>query len=148
MDLVRTSVLQIGQLVQNSAKVNGIDAKWKQLRTEQRQTDTPSASLWVDRRYLPAQFTCLQKHTRKWGTNFNRAAWNQCSNMFRKQKKNNAERETEILKISAPPRNRRGHVQLTETCGRWQQITSFRRSGIYVWKMRSLVVKEIPLKPL
>jgi hypothetical protein len=34
MDLVGASMVQIGQLVQNSPKVNGNGAKWKQLRTE------------------------------------------------------------------------------------------------------------------
>jgi hypothetical protein len=29
IDLVRASISQIGQLVQNSPKVNGNDAKWK-----------------------------------------------------------------------------------------------------------------------
>jgi hypothetical protein len=31
MDLVRTSIVQIEQLVQNSPKVNGNGTKWKQL---------------------------------------------------------------------------------------------------------------------
>jgi hypothetical protein len=31
MDLVQASIVQIGQLVQNSPKVNGNGAKWKQL---------------------------------------------------------------------------------------------------------------------
>lgn len=31
MDLLRASIVQLGQLVQNSPKVNGIAAKWKQL---------------------------------------------------------------------------------------------------------------------
>jgi hypothetical protein len=31
MDLVRASILQIGQLVQNSPQVNGNGTKWKQL---------------------------------------------------------------------------------------------------------------------
>jgi hypothetical protein len=33
-------------------------------------------------------------------------------------KKHNAERETETLEMSAPTRNRRSHLQCTETYGR------------------------------
>jgi hypothetical protein len=39
MDLVCTSIVQIGQLVQKSPKVNGNDAKWTQL-VDEAETDT------------------------------------------------------------------------------------------------------------
>jgi hypothetical protein len=55
--------------------------------------------------------------TRKWGTAFNQAAWNQDRKMLLKQNKTNAKRETETLKMGTAPRNRRGHLQLNKTHG-------------------------------
>jgi hypothetical protein len=36
-------------------------------------------------------------------------------------KQNNAERETETLKMCAAPGNRRGHLRLTKTHGQWNE---------------------------
>jgi hypothetical protein len=47
MYLVRASIVQIEQLVQNPSIVNGNGAKWKE--TELKPTGIPSASLWMDR---------------------------------------------------------------------------------------------------
>jgi hypothetical protein len=65
MDLVRASVVQIGQLILNSPKVNGNDAKCKQIVDRAEQTGTSSASSWLDRHYLLDYFACTQQHRRK-----------------------------------------------------------------------------------
>jgi hypothetical protein len=60
MDLVRASVVEIGQLVQNLPKVNRNGAKWKQL------ADRAEADRYtLYRRYLPAYFRCNNQRTRK-----------------------------------------------------------------------------------
>jgi hypothetical protein len=49
MDLMRISIVQIGQLVQNSPNVNGNGAKWKQL------ADSPEADRHILCKFLDGQ---------------------------------------------------------------------------------------------
>jgi hypothetical protein len=67
MDLVQTSIVQIGQLVQNSLKVNGNGTKWKQL-ADRAEADRHTLGKFLDRQaHLLAYFTRMQQQTRKWG---------------------------------------------------------------------------------
>jgi hypothetical protein len=94
---------------------NGTKWKWKQLK----QTDNLSVSSRRHRSYLQAYFICKQQHARKCGRAFNLAARNLDRKMLRKQNKTNAEKDTEDLKMRAPP-NKRSHIHLTKTKMRWQ----------------------------
>jgi hypothetical protein len=115
MDLVRASVVQISKLVQNTTKVTGTGAKWKQL-TYRAEADRHTLCKFLDGEAL---FSCLvhmytttHKETR---TAFNRAAWNPDRKVFRKQNTTNAARETKTLERRAEARNGRGHLKLTIT---------------------------------
>jgi hypothetical protein len=65
---------------------------------------------------------------------------------FASRTKTNADRETETLNMSVAPRNRRGHLQLLRTYGRWQRITSYQ--GFPYENMERRVAKETQLKHL
>jgi hypothetical protein len=86
--------------------MNGNGAQWKQQagKAEARR-HTHTASSWMDRRYLPANFTRMQQHRRKRKTAFNPVARNRDKKILRKQNKTNTEREKETWKMSAAPRN-------------------------------------------
>jgi hypothetical protein len=107
MDLMRAFVVQIGQLVQNSSRMNGIVPGGNNKRTELKPKGIPSASFWMDRRYIPAYFTATYKKMRD---SLQPSRKESGRKMFRKQNKTNAERESETLKTCAAPRNRRGYL--------------------------------------
>jgi hypothetical protein len=48
------------------------------------------------------------------------------------QAEQNKRRNKDTLKMSAAPRNRRVHLQITKTHGQWQGITYLCLSGIYL----------------
>jgi hypothetical protein len=57
MDLVRASIVQIGQLVQNSPKVNGNGAKWKQLAGSA-EADRSTLCKWTGANYRLTSHVC------------------------------------------------------------------------------------------
>jgi hypothetical protein len=121
MDLVRASVVQIGQLVQNSPKMNGNGAKWKKQTEADRRTFC---------KFLDSQALCTGLYHMYVATYKEMRDRFQPSNMESGQEnvsqadKINAERETKTLEMSAAPINRRSYLQLTKTHGRRRRITS------------------------
>jgi hypothetical protein len=145
MNLVLASIVQIGH-VQNSPKVNGNGAKLKQL-ADKAEADRRTLCKFLDEKALfnglLHMYPAIYKEMRD-----SLQPSSMDRKVLHKQNKSNAERETETLKMSAPPRNRRGHLQLTKTHGRRQRITSLCHLGIYLWKMRRRVAKETSPKHL
>jgi hypothetical protein len=82
MDLVRDSVAQIRQLVQNSSKRNKNVAKWKQLA----EADKHTLCKFLDRQALATGLFHMYVTTYK---ELNRAARNRDRKMLRKQNKTN-----------------------------------------------------------
>jgi hypothetical protein len=109
VDLVRDSIVKVGQPVPNSPKVNDSDAKWKQL------TDRAEAVRHTLCKLLDAQapLTGLS-HVYAATHKEMRDSLQPRRKTFRKQNKTSAERETESLMLSAAPR-KKDHFQLTKT---------------------------------
>jgi hypothetical protein len=148
MDLLRVSVVWIEKLLQNSPKVNGNGAKWKQL------ADRAEASRHTICKFLDGQalFTGLiymyTAPCKEMTTSLQPSSKELGQEDSSQAEQNNRRKVTETLEVSAAPRNRRGHLQLANTHGRWRRITPLRHSGIYLWKIRRRVAKETPLKLL
>jgi hypothetical protein len=104
LDLVRGFVVQIWQLVQNSPEVNGNGAQSKRL------ADRHTLYKFLDGQ---AVFTCSNVQGNEGQPSVGTAG---CFTSGMKQ----TLKETETLKLSAASRNRRGHLRLTKTHGRWQ----------------------------
>jgi hypothetical protein len=98
---VQASVVQIGQLVQNSHKMNGNGAKWKQL-VDRAEADRQTQCKFLDRQVLfTGYFTCMQQHTKEMRDSFQSSSKELGQGDVFKQNKTNTERETETLKMSA-----------------------------------------------
>jgi hypothetical protein len=104
MALLGPTAVQIGQLVQNSPKVNGNGAKWIQL-AERAEADRHTLCMFLDGRALFAGLFHMYAATfKEMRDNLKPIIKEYGQENFRKQNKINAERETDTLKMSAKPR--------------------------------------------
>jgi hypothetical protein len=126
-------IVQIRKLVQNSPKVSGNGAKGKQL-AERADADKHTLYMFLDGQALFTGLFHMYATTYKElrGILQRSSEESREEDAAQAEQKINVERETKSVKTSTVRGNRRDHLQLAKTHGRWQLMTSFRRSGIYL----------------
>jgi hypothetical protein len=122
VDLVRAS------RVQNSPKADGNGAKWKEL------ADRAEGNMRTVCKFLDGQalftglFHMYAATYKEIKDGLHPHSIESGQEDVSQTDQNKRERETETLKMGAAPRNRRGHLQLAKTHGRWQRMTSLRHA--------------------
>jgi hypothetical protein len=121
MDQVRASIVQAGQLVQKSPKVNGKGADWKQL-ADRAEADRHTPCKFLDGHALFTGLFHMYAATYKeiWDSLQQSSMESGLEDVSQAEQKKNAKRETDTMNMSAAPRNRRGCLQLTKTHCPWQ----------------------------